>query len=219
MESFRKELLEQYKNSQGIKSTSTNQKIYMIDFIPWLLELEKIGGNYTEFLKYLDLPFDDYYCAEIGKSFLDSVVKNYKTTIITPNIDGFSNIDNTRIINGQFEIINSKPTILLPDGNSKYDGRIQTLSSIRTYMTQNPYRQHDIANFAKLHNSNEASIILGVYGSVHDHDIEDKIIQLRTILDKANINMNESYEENNGEYYYVISSNIKTKRLNKTLSR
>ena len=219
MRNFRKELLEQYKSSQGIKSTSSKQQIYMIDFVPRLLEMEEIGSNYIEYLKYLGLPFDAYTCAEVGKSFLDSVDKNYKTTIITPNIEGFSNIDNTRIINGQFQIIDSKPVILLPGSNDEYDGKIQTLSSIRTYMTQNPYRQQDIANFDKLHNSKEAAIILGAYGSIHDHDIEDKIIQLRTVLDKTNGNMNESYEENNGEYYYVISSNIKTKKLIKTLSR
>ena len=86
-------------------------------------------------------------------------------------------------------------------------------------MTQNPYRQQDITNFDKLHNSKKTAVILGAYGSIHDHDIEDKIIQLRTVLDKTNGNMNESYEENNGEYYYVISSNIKTKKLVKTLSR
>ena len=79
MRNFRKELLEQYKSSQGIKSTSSERKLYMIDFVPWLLEMEEIGSNYIEYLKYLGLPFDAYTCAEVGKSFLDSVVKNYKT--------------------------------------------------------------------------------------------------------------------------------------------
>ena len=98
MRNFRKELLEQYKSSQGIKSTSSERKLYMIDFVPWLLEMEEIGSNYTEYLKYLGLPFDAYTCAEVGKSFLDSVVKNYKTTIITPNIEEFSNIDKIKNI-------------------------------------------------------------------------------------------------------------------------
>lgn len=219
MKNYRHELLEQYKKSQGIKTGSLEQKIYMLDFVPWLLEMEKIGGNYTEFLKYLELSFDSYGCAEVGKSFLDTVVKNYKTTIITPNIDGFSNIDNTRIINGQFRVVDSKPTVFLPGNDGKVDGGIQTLSSIRTYMTQNPYRQEDIANFDILHNSGESGIILGAYGSVYDHDIEDKIIQLRMVLEKMNGDIKESYEENNGEYYYVISSDIKTKKFTKTLSR
>lgn len=219
MESFRKELLEQYKKTQGIKIANSEQKIYMIDFVPWLLEMEKIGGNYIEFLKYLGLPFETYGCAEVGKSFLDTVVKNCKTTIITPNIEGFRDIDNTRIINGQFRVIDSKPVVLLPGDGEKFDGGIQTLKTMRTFMTQNPYRQQDIANFDIIHNSGVAGIILGAYGSVHDHDVEDKIVQLRMVLDKINGDIRESYEENNGEYYYVISSNMKTKKLNRILSK
>jgi len=215
MDNYKIYLLKQFKDSQGIKSNLSEEKCYMIDFVPWIIQQKSIGNNYTEFLKYLELPFDNYDCAEVGKSEFDSVVKPYRTTIITPYTEGFEIIDSTRIINGTFEVQGTTPTIIRQADNQIISRTIPQ-TSIRTYMTQNPYNQSDIANWYRLHNSKEAGIILGAYGSIYDKDIEEKIEGLEQIKDNLEDDIQEAYEELNGEYYYVLSSNIKVKRKTKT---
>lgn len=211
MENYKQKLLEQYKSSQGINSSSNQSKIYMADFVPWLLKQQSIGNNYAEFLEYLELPFDNYNCAEVGKNEFDTIVKPYRTTIITSDMEGLATINQTRIINGDFQVQRELPTIIIPSDNHTIR-KIIPQTRIRTYMTQNPYNQSNITNWENLHNSKEAAIILGVYGSTYDKDIEEKIKQLQDLKEKLLDDIIESYEEYNDEYYYVISSNIKSSR-------
>ena len=216
MRNYKKSLLEQFKSSQGISSNDTGKKIYMLDFMPWILEQQKIGENYTEFLKFLEFDFEGIRCAEVGKNQFDTVVKPYETTIITPNIEGLETLDGDRVINGLFEVYQDYPSIILSTHKERI---ILEQSDIRTYMTQNPYAQTDFANWHRLHNSKEAGIILGVYGSLDDKDIETKINWLKRFKDKLTGNIKEGYEEHNGEYYYVVGSEIKVKKLSKNLSK
>ena len=53
-------------------------------------------------------------------------------------------------------------------------------------MTQNPYTTIEIRNWEDLHNSGESDIIVGVYGSIYDKDIESKLKQIQELEEKLN---------------------------------
>ena len=219
MSNYKKSLLEQFKSSQGIKSKDDKTKTYMSEFVEWILERKNIGVNYTELLRELEIPFETSYCAEIGKSAFDSVVLTYGTTIITPHIEGLETIDSVRVIESSLDIIESTPVIYMP-GEEDATEMIEVPSSVITrFMTQNPYSSENITTWHRLHNSKDRDITVGVFGSVYDKDIKEKIDSIKTLKDKLEREFVESYEEYNGKYYYVLASPRRAKKLEKILTR
>lgn len=219
MSNYKKSLLEQFKSSQGIKSKNAETKIYMQDFAEWILERKNIGEDYTYFLSHLELPFETSNCAEIGKSAFDSVVMPYDTTIITPHIEGLENLDASRVMGATFEVIEGTPVIYIPTKEDAVEMIEVPESEIKRYMTQNPYSMENIAAWHELHNSHEFDITIGLYGSIYDKDIEEKINSLKSLKGKLERDFIESYEEDNGKYYYVLASERKVKKLAKVLTR
>ena len=61
--------------------------------------------------------------------------------------------------------------------------------NIKRFITHNPYSKGNIRNWETLHNSKKNNITVGIYGSIHDQDIEEKIKLLHYLKDKLNRNI------------------------------
>ena len=203
-----KRLIEQYMSSTGTKIIDLKSEKFISDFANWIMELQKTGKRYTDLLEYLELDYNTRNCAEVGKCRFDTVVKPFDTTIITPDAD-IVGVNKGRIITGNMKVYGSVPIIVK-------DELIDLIpsESIHTFMTQNPYTSNSILNWENLHNSGEANIIVGTYGSIHDKDTDDRI----KLIESHYI---EDYYTSNDSYFYVIGSTKKTKEkvLVKSLNR
>ena len=212
MEKYYKYIADQIKSATGIKTNNADSREIVAEHIDWLKERRKIGEEYTKFLDYLGLNYQDPSCAEVGKTRLDSVILPYETTMITPD----SLIDSKHsklIINGDMKVINSKPVLYTYNyDNYSYDAEIIPADIISTYMTQNPYLPNSILSWETLHNSKLHNIIVGVYGSWGEQDLLAKIKQLKAFKDKlADDSYIEEHESTQNGYLYVIASNPKIK--------
>lgn len=213
MNTYIRLLFEQFKQAEGIKSFNEETKLFMIDIICWIKEREKIGQEYLYLLNELDIPFEYRDCAEIGKTYLDSAVKNFGTTIITPYINGF---EKDRVIEGQFEVFESKPTIIIP---KEQERKIISSQAIRNFITHNPYSEESIATWHHLHNSRNGNIAVTVFGKTYDKDIDSKIKMLKSLKDKLEYPSQEVYETIQDNYFYIVGSKPKTKQLHKVLEK
>ena len=86
-------------------------------------------------------------------------------------------------------------------------------------MTQNPYTPVEIRNWENLHNSRNHNIIVGVYGSIYDKDIETKIRQLESLKQRWTDSFKEEQYVIDDTYCYAIASERMVKRLVKTRTR
>ena len=103
-------------------------------------------------------------------------------------------------------------------GNNR-NGKPIATSSALTFMTQNPYTPVEIRNWENLHNSGNHNIIVGVYGSIYDKDIETKIRQLESLKQRLTDSFKEEQYVIDDTYCYAIASERMVKRLVKTRTR
>ena len=177
---------------------------------------QDVSKHYLALLEYMELSkFADCDTAEVGKGRYDTIVKPFNTTIITPHISGLETLGNERIINAELVVMGETPVLF---GTNK-NGKPISSSSNLTFMTQNPYTPIEIRNWEDLHNSGENDIIVGVYGSIYDKDIESKLKQIQELEEK----LNGSYIREGAvvcdTYSYAIASKRKVKTLVKTYIR
>lgn len=82
--------------------------------------------------------------------------------------------------------------------------------NIKRFITHNPNSKGNIRNWETIHNSEKYNIIVGIYGSIHDQDIEEKIKLLHYLKDKLTDNC--CYERSNitsDSYMHIITNNHK----------
>ena len=112
---------------------------------------------------------------------------------------------------GEFKVVESTPIIL--KDSKEYDG-----SELSRFITQNPYSPQSLSNWENLHNSGSSNITVGVYGDIHDKDLESKIKVIKSLKEKL---LDDSYVEDystyKDSYFYAISSDRKI--LRRYLSR
>ena len=198
-------LIMQYKLATGTKNIDIASKEFMSNFTSWVNSRSVIGKEYICFLQSMKFNFNTLQCAEIGKGNLDSLVKNYDTTIISPYSNTFKDVNDDRIICGNIKVNNDD--ILLTEINETIQTELKLPTYLfHTYMTQNPYLPLNIENWENIHNFRNANIIVGVYGSTKDNDIESKINQIRKLKENINDSYLENYEVSNGNYFYVVGS-------------
>lgn len=203
-------LIEQYKKATGTTNIDLESIAFLKDFNAWIARNKVIGDIYLGMLENRGILFDTEKCAEVGKGKDDSIVTPYYTSIITPYTKGLKKLEG-KIIKSTFNIVDNTPII--------YESKGITLpktinpNEINTFMTQNPYIETNLNDWAKLHNNpNYNGIILGVYGSSEDKDKETKIDELRKIrklLDEPYI---EEELINNSHYCYVVATDVLTKK-------
>ena len=188
----------------------------MLEFSEWIKSRHSISNNYLDLLEYMELSQISYPdTVEVGKGQYDSIVKPFNTTIITPHIAGLETLGNERVINSEFVVIGNTPVLF---GNNR-NGKPIATSSALTFMTQNPYTPVEIRNWENLHNSGNHNIIVGVYGSIHDKDIETKIRQLESLKQRLTDSFKEEQYVIDDTYCYAIASERMVKRLVKTRTR
>ena len=84
---------------------------------------------------------------------------------------------------------------------------------IHTFMTQNPISNISILGWENLHNSGNNDIIIGIYGDIHDKDIDAKKKTIDEIKAKLiSTDYIEDYEKDDDRYFYVIGSSRIVKR-------
>ena len=191
-------LINQFKKAKGISDISLTSSLFVEEFSKWITSRQDMNELYLRTLSSLELSFNNSNTYEIGKSTLDSAVKDLNTVIITPYVDGLTNL-NSRVIKSDFKVDNGKPVLLR-------NKEIIVLSGINmTFMTQNPYTDRKIENWEQLGNSKNSNIIVGVFGSIHDKDKDEKVYKLLELGSKIE-NTKEKYLVLDDVYCCVIAS-------------
>lgn len=206
-------LIEQFKQATGTKNIDINSQLFISEFSEWIRSRYNIGENYLDLLAYMELyRFSDPDTAEIGKGQYDSIVKPFDTTIITPYSEGLETLDQSRIITSDFGVFDDIPVLIKT--NEKGIDHVNPITSTftLTFMTQNPYTPEQIRNWEQLHNSGENNIIVGIYGSIYDKDIEQKINELQVLRDKLYESYKDEYIVRDDTYCYAIGSERKVLR-------
>lgn len=205
-------LMTQFAMAKGIKNPDINSKLFVDEFANWILEMKQKGLDYLSFIDSFDSHpvIVDGGTAEIGKGKNDSVALDTDITLITPYLSDMRN-ESQSIIQGEFKVVESTPIILRD--SKEYDG-----SELSRFITQNPYSPQSLSNWENLHNSGLSNITVGVYGDIHDKDLESKIKVIKSLKEKL---LDDSYVEDystyKDSYFYAISSDRKI--LRRYLSR
>lgn len=213
---YKNKMREEYLNNlfkqfrSAVKLEGKLDSSYIIEeFSKWLEQNRIHGDLYTMVLEQIGVPYKTSDVAEIGKGDKDSVVLgNEKTTLITP-----FNLKSTKnpVIKAEF-YVSSKSQLLIEDKDNEVIYTPVSYMGIKRVMTQNPYSYRMIE---KWKNIQDIGITVGVYGSLYDKDMTEKINLLRklkTTLVKSS-EFIEKYIELYDSYYYVISTNNKVKKI------
>lgn len=199
-------LIEQYKHAKGIKKADIYSKSFSIGFNNWLNQKKVIGNEFLDYLKFLDLDYKNSNCAEVGKGEQDTLVKPFDTKILSLNTNEITGVDKNRFITGNLRIFEGNAYLFL-----NHELKVITNNVVDTYLIHNPYSFNSISGIEDIHNNGSANVILGVYGSTHDNDLEKKINRLNDIKDKLVGNYISEYETCDGAYYYILASKNKVK--------
>ncbi len=143
--------------------------------------------------------------AEIGKGESDTLITGDSHIIITPFTKNIKREKPELLVEGALWVERSHPILIR--GNKPID---ISKCNIKRFITHNPYSKGNIRNWETIHNSEKYNITVGIYDSIHDQDIEEKIKLLHYLKDKLTDNC--YYERSNitsDSYMHIISSNHK----------
>lgn len=210
-------LIEQFKQANGIKNVDINSESFMKEFSEWIKARQLFGKKYSLFIDSMEThpQIDSEISLETSKGQYDSVSSSLDLGVITPYSDGMEKVTSGTIIVGEFKIYDGMPTILTHNKDDNQIAKVDT-TIVRRFLTQNPYTMGHIQNWEQIHNSDEANITVGIFGSIYDKDIEEKIKQLKSLRDKLYGSFKEDYTTLDDSYYYAISSDRIVKKLVKT---
>lgn len=201
-------LVKSFLSAKGLKSSNIdlNSESFVSEFAGWVKERRKIGLDYLSFIESLvKLNSTKEVVAEIGKGESDTLITGDSRIIITPFTKNIKREKPELLVEGFLWVERCRPIIIR--GNKPID---ISKCNIKRFITHNPYSKGNIRNWETLHNSEKYNITVGIYGSVYDHDIEDKIKVLNQLRDKLNDNcFYEKNVERGDIYMHVVSSNRK----------
>lgn len=206
MKEYLNKLMEQFISARGIKHADVNSEQFIREFCGWLKECELAAGKYlclTECVNDGDTYGEN--SVEIGKGVYDSLAIDKVTTILTPYSYELEDKTQSTIITGEFSArgFGNGPVVLT-------NGRLKPISSdIKRFVTHNPYTQSDIRNWERLQISGK-DITVGVFGSVYDKNIEEKVKQIKELKNRLIAgSIEEKYGTIDYMYYYFLNSNNK----------
>ena len=202
-------LMEQYQKANGYKYVDFASKTFKNDYLEWLKDRKKQGYRYLDFLYEMNPKVLERTTAEIGKTEFDTLTEPFDTTIISHF--EFKNIaDKTRLIPAFVKVVDEELLLqILPQGKVKL---VFLPKKINLLMTENPYTPYSISNWDTLHNSGNYDIIVGVYGSIYDKDIKEKLNLLKNIREKILFgDYKYNLNTDNDIYYAAIASDRKQK--------
>lgn len=215
MEKYLNKLIEQFKTATGTKNVDVNSQAFIQEFSEWIKSRQIIGNEYGSFIEYMGVhPAIGDSSVEIGKGKYDSIVLGTDIPMITPYSDGIKRTS-AEIITADFGIYEGTPMIIRHNKGGNQLEMVDT-QAVRRFLTQNPYEQSCIRNWEQLHNAGD-NITVGIFGSIYDKDIEQKIKQIETL--KSGLiddSFKEEYATENDMYCYAISSTRKVKTLTRS---
>ena len=201
-------MIKSFLSAKGLKSSNIdpNSECFISEFAGWVKERKTIGLDYLSFIfSSLKLSNNQELIAEIGKGESDTLITGDSRIIITPFTKNIKREKPELLVEGSLWVERCRPIIIR--GNKPID---ISKCNIKRFITHNPYSKGNIRNWETLHNSEKYNITVGMYGSVYDHDIEDKIKVLNQLRDKLNDNcFYEKNVERGDIYMHVVSSNHK----------
>lgn len=219
MEKYFNKLIEQFKSATGTRNVDVNSQDFVKEFSEWVVIRKITGKDYTSFIDYMavhPVVIGDE-SVEIGKGMYDTIALDTGIHMITPYSEGIKRRV-SEIITADFGVYHGTPTVIKHDRSGKQVEVVDT-QYIRRFLTHNPYDQSCIRNWEQLHNAGE-NITVGIFGSVYDKDIEQKVKQIEALRDGMEDDYyKEDYVTSGDSYYYAVSSARKVKRLYKSLSR
>ena len=196
-------LISQYCDAYGYDYDVFNNKNFK-DYNNWLEERKKIGYKYLNYLYDIRKDVIERTTTEVGKTDLDCITKLFDTILISPYEYEDIN-DYTRIIPASMFVNDDDIKLYLP---VKDQPTLFTLPrNLKLVMTQNPYTADSILNWDELHNSNNYDIAVGIYGSIYDKDIKNKLEILKSLKEKIILwDYKYSIDTDNDNYYGVLVS-------------
>lgn len=215
MKKYLSKLIEQFKTATGVKNVDVNSVGFDTEFNEWIKSRQIIGNEYGLFIEYMGVhPEIGDSSVEIGKGKYDSIVLDTDIPMITPYSDGIKRTS-TGIITADFRVYEGTPMIVRYNKGGNQLEIVDT-QYVRRFLTQNPYEQGCIRNWEQLHNAGN-NITVGIFGSIYDKDIEQKIRQLEAL--KSGLiddSFKEEYITEKDMYCYAISSTRKVKNLTRS---
>ena len=204
-------LLEQYRLANGYKFVDLNSKSFKKDYLAWLEERKHQGYKYLDFLYEMKQSILERTTAEVGKNEIDCLTTPFDTTIISSY--EYNDIDDrTRIIPAIMKVVDEEIVLQFPPIDKI---RLMTLpKKIELLMTQNPYTPYSISDWDTLHNGGNYDIAVGIYGSIYDKDIKEKLKMLKDLKEKILFgDYKYDLHHDNDIYYGAIVSDRKQKVL------
>ena len=195
-------LVRAFLSANGLKSTDIdlNSEFFVSEFAHWIKERRKIGLDYLSFIEPLaKLNSTKEVVAEIGKGESDTLITGDNHIIITPFTKNIKREKPELLVEGSLWVERCRPIIIR--GNRSVD---ISKCNIKRFITHNPYSKGNIRNWETLHNSEKYNITVGIYGSIYDHDIEDKIKVLNQLKDKLNDNCFYERNTERGDIYMQV---------------
>lgn len=205
-------LISQYCDAYGYDYDVYNNKNFK-DYINWLEERKKIGYKYLNYLYNIRKDVIERTTAEVNKKNEDSITKPFDTILISPYEYEDIN-DYTRIIPASMFVNDDDIKLYLP---VKQPTLFTLPRNLKLVMTQNPYTADSILNWDELHNSNNYDIAVGIYGSIYDKDIKNKLEILKSLKEKIILGDYKYMIDSDNDNYYgvLVSDRPKTLKKNK----
>lgn len=203
-------LIEQYKKANGYKIIDLTIESFKKDYLEWLEERKIQGYRYFNFLYEMKSGLLERTTAEVGKNEIDCITLPFDTTIISPyeykDLDDF-----TRLMPALMKVLDEELLLeFIP--NDKIKSIILPRKKIETVMTQNPYTTYSINEWDTLHNSGNYDIAVGIYGSIYDKDIKEKLKILKNLKEKILLeDYKYDFNTDNDIYYGALVSYRKEK--------
>lgn len=186
-------LVKSFLSAKGLKSSNIdpNSECFISEFAGWVKERKTIGLDYLSFIfPSLKLSNNQELIAEVGKGKVDTLITNTNHLMITSFTKNIKREKPEHLVEGALWV--ERSYLILIRVNKSID---ISKCNIKRFITHNPYSKGNIRNLETLHNSEKYNIIVGIYGSIHDQDIEEKIKLLHYLKDKLTDNC--YYERSN----------------------
>ena len=219
-------LVGQFKRATGIKSTDLDSEESINEFKNWLITRRNISKHYLSMLDSMNISrIYERETAEVGKGCVDSIVIPYDTTIMSEYTNGIIMVEKSRIIPSGMIVVEGTPVAFNIDKESRETSSLNTSKvktstkykdSFSTFMTQNPYVDMNIACWEQLHNSGRYNIVVGVYGSTYDKDIDAKIKRIKELESKLSLPYVKESGTVGDAYCYTVASESLVKSLVRT---
>ena len=208
---FNANLIRQYCDAYGYDSDVLYNSSLKQDYLNWLKNRKQIGYKYLNYLYEIRKDILERTTVEVGKTDMDCITKPFNTILLSPY--ELSDIDDyTRIIPASMVVREEEIGLYLPVSDQP---RMFTIpKNLNLVMTQNPYTQDSIFNWEDLHNSNNYDIAVGIYGSIYDKDIKDKLELLKSLKEKIILgDYKYNVDIENDNYYAALVSDRKNKKF------